>query len=57
MLTLEQISRRLKDRRTDKVAEATGIHYNTVRDIRDNPHANPTWRVLSALSDYLEGQE
>jgi len=54
MMTLGQIQEALKDRRTDKLSEATGLHYNTVREIRDNPRANPTWRVLKALNDYLE---
>lgn len=35
------------------VAEATGLHLNTVRDVRNNPNANPTYKVLKALSDYL----
>jgi len=52
-MTLEQIRQGLKDRRLDKVSEATGIHYNTIRYIRDNESANPTYRVMVALSDYL----
>jgi hypothetical protein len=39
------------------VAEATGLHLNTVRDVRDNPTANPTYKVLKALSDYLTRRE
>lgn len=53
MLTLEQIRAALRDRRLAKVAEATGLHYNTIREIRDNPDANPTYKVIKALSDYL----
>jgi hypothetical protein len=53
MLTLEQIKEALRDRRPSMVAEATGLHFNTVRDVRDNPNANPTYKVLKALSDYL----
>lgn len=56
MLTLEQIKEALRDRRPTRVAEATGLHLNTVRDIRDNPKANPTYKVLKALSDYLTRQ-
>ena len=56
MMTLNQIRAALADRRADKVASATGLHYNTVRDIRDNENANPTWRVLKALNDYLTQQ-
>lgn len=54
MMTLQDISQALQDRRLERVAEVTGLHYNTVREIRDNPHCNPTWRVLKALNDYLE---
>lgn len=57
MMTLEQIRKALSDRMPSKVAEATGLHYNTIREVRDNPSANPTYKVLVALSDYLEGRE
>lgn len=55
MMTLEQIRAALQDRRVSMIARATGLHYNTVRDVRDNDEANPTYKVLKALSDYLEG--
>jgi hypothetical protein len=54
MLTLDQIKAALSDRRIKMVAQATGLHNNTIRDIRDNPKANPSYRVMKALSDYLE---
>lgn len=57
MMTLERIRQALADRMPSKVAEATGLHYNTIREVRDNPNANPTYKVLVALSDYLEGRE
>ena len=57
MLTLEQIREALRDRRPNMVAEATGLHLNTVRDVRDNPKANPTYKVMKALSDYLTRRE
>jgi hypothetical protein len=53
MLTLDQIREALRARRLAKVAEATGLHYNTIREIRDNPNANPTYKVIKVLSDYL----
>ena len=56
-MTLEEVQAGLVDRRTDKVAQATSLHYNTVREIRDNIQSNPTYRVLKALSDYLEGKQ
>jgi len=57
MMTLEQIRQSLSDRMPRKVAAATGIHYNTIRTVRDNPDANPTHKVLQALSDYLESRK
>lgn len=54
MMTLESIRQQLADRRISLVSRATGLHYNTIRDIRDNPDANPTWRVMVALSEYLD---
>ena len=56
MMTLEQIRQQLKDRSPKKVAKATGLHYNTIRDIRDREDANPTFKVLQALSEYLQSQ-
>jgi hypothetical protein len=55
MLALQQIREALQDRTISKVSRATGLHPNTVRKVRNNPHANPTHRVLLALSSYLEG--
>lgn len=57
MMTLEQIRQALSDRMPRKVSAATGIHYNTIRTVRDNPAANPTHKVLQALSDYLESRQ
>lgn len=57
MMYLEQIRAALADRRLSLVAEATGLHYNTVREIRDNPDANPTYKAVKALSDYLTGTQ
>lgn len=57
MLTLEQIRKELIDLRPTMVSEATGIHYNTLRQVRDNPSCNPTYKIVKALSDYLEGRQ
>lgn len=57
MMTLPQIRAQLKDRSPHKVAKATGLHYNTVRDIRDREDANPTYRAVEALTKYLESQQ
>lgn len=56
MMTLEQIRTALSDRMLSKVAAATGLHYNTIREVRDNPGSNPTYKVLMALSNYFESR-
>lgn len=53
MKTLDEIRALLQDRRIDKVAKATGLHRNTVTEIRDGMQTNPTLRVMLLLSDYL----
>ena len=55
MMTIVAIRLALRDRRISMVAEATKIHYNTIRGVRDSKVANPSYRVLKALSNYLEG--
>ena len=55
MMSIEAIRLALRDRRLSMISEATGLHYNTIRSVRDNEAANPSYRVLKALSDYLEG--
>jgi hypothetical protein len=57
MMQLETIRKQLQDLRPARVAEATGLHFNTIREIRDNPNANPTYRALKSLSDYLEARQ
>jgi len=52
-MNLEQIRAALQSRHPMDVAEQAGVHHNTVRMIRDNPNANPKWRVLDALSKVL----
>ena len=54
MMTLNDIRLALQDRRIGLVAQATGLHVNTIRVLRDGENANPSYRVLAALSDYLE---
>ncbi len=56
MMTLDQIRDALKDRRPAMVAQSTGLHVNTVMRIRDGMNTNPTYEVVAALSDYLQGK-
>ena len=53
MLTLEEIRRRLTDRRLSVVANATGINRKTLWELREGAVTNPSYRVLKTLSDYL----
>ena len=57
MLKLAEIREMLRDRRPGIVAVATGLHYNTVRDIRDDKNRNPTYTTICALSKYFEDKE
>lgn len=54
-MTLEQIRTALADRKVAVVARATKVHPNTIRNILKDIEANPTHRVIKALSDYLSG--
>jgi len=54
MMTLEQIRASLRDRKPGVVAKATGLHYNTIRKIRDRKDHNPSYKAVVALSEYLE---
>lgn len=54
MMTVDEISEALKDRRIPVVARAIGVHHNTVSAIRDGKVKNPSHRVVCALSEYLE---
>ena len=54
LMSLKDLQDKLKDRRAAMVAEATGLHWNTVAAIRDGKNANPTLKVMEALSKYFE---
>jgi transcriptional regulator with XRE-family HTH domain len=55
MLTLDEIREKLKDRRLSIVAEACGVHPETIRRIlRGN---TTSYETTKALSDYLEDKK
>lgn len=56
MLTFQEIRERLQDRRLDAVAEATGLHPNSIARIRDGKNNDPKHSTLAALSAYLEAR-
>lgn len=53
MLTLQEIVRRLQDRRAAMVADACKLRVATVIDIREGRTKNPSYETVKALSDYL----
>lgn len=55
MLTVEEIKKKLSDRKIRKVAQATGISYQTLYDILSGRNDNPTAKTIQALTDYLRG--
>lgn len=57
MMTVEQVKEALADRRIPLVSEATGLHYNTIKNIRDGITTDPGSSTLKKLSDYLEPRQ
>lgn len=55
MLSIEEVRKRLADRRLDIVAEATGLSSGTIARIRDG-RGDPTVKTLETLSRYLEAK-
>ncbi len=53
MLSLEDMRTALKDRRIRVVAEAIGVHHQTLYSIRDDLSYNPRADTMRKLSDYL----
>lgn len=51
-MTLEEIQEALRDRRVNVVARETGIHPNTVMNIRDGK-TDPIYSNVQKLSEYL----
>lgn len=54
MMTVEQIKSALQDRRLQIVADATGMHYNTLKYIRDGVSTDLKHETVAKLSIYLE---
>jgi hypothetical protein len=52
-MSISEIRHQLWDRVPSMVSRATGIHYNTIRAIRDGSGLNPTHSTLQRLSDYI----
>jgi len=53
IVDIDEIKRKLEDRRLDVVSEKTGIHRSTIARIRDGKSV-PTYHVMRKLAEYLE---
>ena len=53
MLTLEQVRERLQHSNLRAVAQATGLHFNTLYKLM-NTDTVPSYSTVKALSDYLQ---
>jgi len=54
MLTLEQVRKSLYDRNLRKVAEATGLSYDTVWRVASGRAPQVSYETVQILSEYLE---
>jgi len=57
MLKLEEIVKRLQDRKLSAVAEATGVSYTSLWQIANGIQKQPKYKIVEKLSDYLEANE
>jgi len=53
-MTILELRAALADRNLIKVAEATGLHHNTLIGIRSGKISNPQQRTVDVLSEYLK---
>lgn len=53
LLTPSEITAKLQDRSTGKVAEATGMGMATISMLRNGKIKNPRYETLKKLSDYF----
>ncbi len=55
ILTMEELSQRLQDSDIPKIAAATGLVYNTIKNVRNGEY--PTYRTVELLSVYFAEKE
>ena len=56
-MTVLEIQKALKDRRLKIVSKATGLHVNTIRNVRDGVTTDPRSTSFILLADYLEANK
>lgn len=54
IVTLQDVRDALSDRRLTKVAEETGLKYQTVMEVANGKRENPTYETFMALVNYLK---
>jgi len=52
-MTLDEIREALKDRRVPMVAQAIGVHHQTIYNILNKPDYDPQHSTVEKLRDYL----
>lgn len=57
MLTIEEMRKRLEDRRLDVIAKRTGIPATYLYKFREGAFQNPGHERMRVLSEYLEGKD
>jgi hypothetical protein len=55
--SLEKIRADLADRRVSIISKQTGLHPNTIMNIRDGRENNPKLGTLNKLVSYLYGEQ
>lgn len=53
IMELEEVRRRLRDRKIYVVSEATGLHFHTLRRLRDGDTKKPSYDTVRRVSEYF----
>lgn len=56
-MTLDEIVKKLYDRRPGVIAAATGLKASTISQIRNKRITNPSWRSVDTLDRYFRALE
>lgn len=54
-ISLDRIAGRLTDASLPEISRATGLSYNTLKNVKEKK--NPTWATLVALNAYFAERE
>lgn len=56
LLSLQDIRRKLQDRRLSVIARAVNIRHGTLIDIREGRTSNPSYDTVYRLCEYFSGE-